>query len=90
MKKIVLDENGRKRVGAVAKLGSTTWFSFGGEVWTHETEVRGRRGKSLRQAPLIHRRSLAPMPGKIVKGSCSSVGSSLSQLEVMWSLLWKP
>lgn len=81
MKKIVLDENGRKRVGAVAKLGSTTWFSFGGEVWTHETEVRGRRGKSLASAA-DPSTITAPMPGKIVK-VVAQVGSSVSGGDVV-------
>lgn len=87
MKKVVLEQNGRKQVGAVAKLGSTTWFSFGGEVWTHVAEVRGRRGKAAASAadPSI---IVAPMPGKIVKvvaqaGSAVATGDVVIVMEAM-------
>ena len=81
MKKIVFDDNGRKQVGAVAKQGSTTWFSFGGEVWTHEAEVRGRRGKVSASAA-DPSTITAPMPGKIVK-VVSEVGTAVKGGDVV-------
>lgn len=66
MKKVTIDNNGQRLVGAVARVGSTTWFSFNGEVWTRETEGRSQRGKSS-QGALDPSAVKAPMPGKIVK-----------------------
>lgn len=87
MRKIVLDQNGRKQVGAVAKIGSTTWFSFGGEVWTYESEARERRGKNAAHAA-DPSKITAPMPGKIVKvfalpGSAVTAGDVVIVLEAM-------
>ena len=71
MKKVVIEHGGQRLVGAVAKVGTTTWFSFGGEVWTREEQGRTARGNKGSGA-LDPTKVQAPMPGKIVKVMVSS------------------
>ncbi len=87
MKKVVFNHNGQRLVGASAILGTTTWFSLGGEVWTTEARVRGRRGKSS-AAGSDPSSITAPMPGKIVKvmvqpGSMVTSGDVVIVMEAM-------
>jgi acetyl/propionyl-CoA carboxylase alpha subunit len=66
MRKVVLDYKGQRLVGAVAKVGNTTWFSFNGEVWTKEDQ--GRKSRGAKSGSLLDPSKIqAPMPGKIVK-----------------------
>ncbi len=65
MKKFDVEIKGQRYHGAVAKSGTTTWFTLNGEVWTVETATRaGRSGNRAAADPNI---VLAPMPGKIIK-----------------------
>ncbi len=87
MKKIEMEINGQRIVGAVAKAGTTTWYSLNGEVWTVETEARTSRGGAKAGAvdPSVVK---APMPGKIVKvfvqlGAEVQAGDTLVVMEAM-------
>ena len=65
MKKVDIEVNGQRLQGAVARSGSTTWYSLGGEVWTVEAESRSSRG--AKGASANANQITAPMPGKIIK-----------------------
>lgn len=87
MKKVVIEHGGQRLVGAVAKVGSTTWFSFSGEVWTREEQGRTSRGKKGGGA-LDPSKVQAPMPGKIVKvmvtpGQAVAAGDVVIVMEAM-------
>lgn len=87
MRKVVVEHQGQRLVGAVAKVGNTTWFSFGGEVWTKED--RGRTSRGVKgSGGLDPARVQAPMPGKIVKvmvvsGQPVSAGDVVVVMEAM-------
>lgn len=86
MKKIEIEWQGERKIGAVARAGSVTWFSLDGEVWMHEsTLARKRGGAAMAVDPA---RILAPMPGKIVKiaaavGQKVGAGDTVIVMEAM-------
>ncbi len=65
MKKFDVEIKGQRFQGAVAKSGTTTWFTLNGEVWTVEAATRA--GRSGARAAIDPNIVLAPMPGKIIK-----------------------
>lgn len=65
MKKVDVEVNGQRFYGAVARSGSVTWYSLGGEVWTVEAESRSSRGAKGGSGNA--NQISAPMPGKIIK-----------------------
>ncbi len=65
MKKFDVEIKGQRFQGAVAKSGTTTWFTLNGEVWT--VEAAARAGRSGARAAFDPNVVLAPMPGKIIK-----------------------
>lgn len=86
MKKFGAEIKGQRVQGAVAKSGTTTWFSLNGEVWTVEATKRaGRKGAN---ATLDASVVSAPMPGKIIKMMISpnakvAEGDTLIVMEAM-------
>ena len=86
MKKVEFEIGGQRVQGAVARVGSTTWYSLGGEVWTVETESRTSRG--AKSAGGNANQIAAPMPGKIIKtlraaGDTVRAGETVVVMEAM-------
>lgn len=86
MKKLDIEIKGQRYHGAIAKSGSTTWYTLNGEVWTVEASTRaGRKGTRAAADPGV---VSAPMPGKIIKvlvekNSKVSTGQTLIVMEAM-------
>lgn len=95
MKKVVIEHSGEKLVGAIAESGTSTWFSFQGEVWVKDVDgqskgqrlsrtARGKAGGKAQDPSKV----FAPMPGKIVKvmvdvGQMIEPGAAVIVMEAM-------
>lgn len=66
MKRVLIEEDGHRRVAMIDRIGDTLWVHYQGEIFSvllNESRSRKQRGSENSDLPDV----FAPMPGKITQ-----------------------